>query len=70
MFRQAQRGLERSTALHWPLSGLRPRLPSRIAPLMFCRLRTFVRSPAVDAVKIRCRNRRMSSSTRRQSTAC
>jgi hypothetical protein len=36
----------------------------------FCRLRTFFRSPAFDAVKIRCRNRRTSSSTRRQSTAC
>ena len=36
----------------------------------FCRLRTFFRSSAFDAVKIRCRNRRTSSSTRRQSTAC
>ena len=36
----------------------------------FCRLRTFFRFPAFDAVKIRCRNRRTSSSTRRQSTAC
>jgi len=34
----------------------------------FCRLRTFFRSPAFDAVKIRCRNRRTSASTRRQST--
>jgi hypothetical protein len=32
------------------------------------RLRTFFRSPAFDAVKIRCRSRRTSSSTRRQST--
>ena len=36
----------------------------------FCRLRTLFRSPAFDAVKIRSRNRRTSSSTRRQSTAC
>jgi hypothetical protein len=34
----------------------------------FCRLRTLARSPAFDAVKIRCRSRRTSSSTRRQST--
>ena len=34
----------------------------------FCRRRTRFRSPALDAVKIRCRNRRTSSSTRRQST--
>jgi len=34
----------------------------------FCRLRTLTRSPAFDAVKIRCRSRRTSSSTRRQST--
>ncbi len=34
----------------------------------FCRLRTLFRSPAFDAVKIRCRSRRTSSSIRRQST--
>jgi hypothetical protein len=33
----------------------------------FCRLRTFSRSPAFDAVKIRCLSRRTSASTRRQS---
>ena len=36
----------------------------------FCNWRTLARSPAFDAVKIRCRNRRTSSSTRRQSVAC
>jgi hypothetical protein len=35
----------------------------------FCKLRTRLRSPACDAVKIRCRKRRTSSSTLRQSTA-
>jgi hypothetical protein len=35
----------------------------------FCRLRTRFRSPARDAAKIRCRNRRTSPSIRRQSTA-
>jgi hypothetical protein len=34
----------------------------------FCRLRTFARSPACDAVKIRCRNRRTFVSAARQST--
>jgi hypothetical protein len=38
--------------------------------MSFCRLRTFFRSPACDAVKIRCRSRRTSASTRRQSMAC
>ena len=41
---------------------------ARDRSINFCRLRTFFRSPAFDAVKIRCRNRRTSSSTRRQST--
>ena len=36
--------------------------------ISFCRLRTLFRSPAFDAVKIRCRSRRTSSSARRQST--
>ena len=35
----------------------------------FCRLRTFFRSPARDAAKIRCRSRRTSCSTWRQPTA-
>ena len=43
---------------------------ARDRSINFCRLRTFFRSPAFDAVKIRCRSRRTSSSTRRQSTAC
>jgi hypothetical protein len=33
-----------------------------------CKLRTLFRSPSLDAVKIRCRKRRTSSSTRSQST--
>ncbi len=37
--------------------------------ISFCRLRTFFRSPALLAVKIRCRNRRTLSSACRQSTA-
>ena len=37
--------------------------------LSFCRLRTRLRSPSCVAVKICCRSRRTSSSTRRQSTA-
>src|ERR1700739_471531 len=37
--------------------------------LSFCRLRTRLRSPSCVAVKICCRSRRPSSSTRRQSTA-
>ena len=37
--------------------------------ISFCRLRTFFRSPSRDAVKIRCRSRRTSSSTARQSIA-
>src|SRR4051812_24945765 len=36
----------------------------------FCRLRTLARSPACDAVKIRCRNRRTLASAARQSTWC
>ena len=43
---------------------------ARERSINFCRLRTLARSPAFDAVKIRCRSRRTSSSTRRQSTAC
>jgi len=42
---------------------------ARERSISFCRLRTFLRSPALLAVKIRCRNRRTSSSARRQSTA-
>ncbi len=38
--------------------------------ISFCRLRTRLRSPACDAVKIRCRSRRTFSSAARQSTAC
>jgi hypothetical protein len=38
--------------------------------ISFCKLRTFLRSPACDAVKIRCRSRRTFSSAARQSTAC
>ena len=40
---------------------------ARDRSINFCRLRTLARSPAFDAVKIRCRSRRTSSSTRRQS---
>ena len=36
----------------------------------FCKLRTRLRSPSCDAVKIRCRRRRTSPSTARQSIAC
>jgi len=36
--------------------------------ISFCRLRTRLRSPACDAVKIRCRSRRTSSSARSQLT--
>jgi hypothetical protein len=43
---------------------------ARDRSINFCRLRTFFRSPAFDAVKIRCRSLRTSSSTRRQSMAC
>ena len=39
----------------------------RVRSINFCRLRTRFRSPACDAVKIRCRNRRTSSSMVRQS---
>jgi hypothetical protein len=42
---------------------------ARERSISFCRLRTFFRSPALLAVKIRCRSRRTSSSTCRQSTA-
>jgi hypothetical protein len=42
---------------------------ARERSISFCRLRTFFRSPALLAVKIRCRNRRTSSPARRQSTA-
>jgi hypothetical protein len=41
---------------------------ARERSINFCRLRTLFRSPACDAVKIRCRSRRTSSSARRQST--
>ena len=42
---------------------------ARERSISFCRSRTFFRSPSCVAVKIRCRSRRTSSSTRRQSTA-
>ena len=40
---------------------------ARERSINFCNRRTLARSPAFDAVKIRCRNRRTSASTRRQS---
>ena len=40
---------------------------ARERSISFCRFRTLFRSPACDAVKIRCRRRRTSSSTCRQS---
>jgi hypothetical protein len=43
---------------------------ARERSINFCKLRTRFRSPTCDAVKIRCRKRRTSSSTARQSTAC
>src|SRR6266566_3259905 len=43
--------------------------PERDRSISFCRLRTFFRSPALLAVKIRCRSRRTLSSAWRQSTA-
>jgi hypothetical protein len=42
---------------------------ARERSVSFCRLRTFFRSPACDATKIRCRRRRTSSPACRQSTA-
>ena len=42
---------------------------ARERSINFCRLRTLFRSPACDAVKIRCRNRRTFPSAARQSTA-
>ena len=45
------------------------RAAERDRSISFCRLRTLLRSPACDAVKIRCRRRRTSSSAWRQSTA-
>src|ERR1035437_4807145 len=42
---------------------------ARERSINLCRLRTLGRSPACDAVKIRCRNRRTLSSTARQSTS-
>src|SRR5207244_11093551 len=55
------------------LSSVTRRPPSRVfardRSINFWRLRTLFRSPAFDAVKIRCRSRRTSSSTGRQSTA-
>ena len=44
-----------------------PACCARERSINFCRLRTRLRSPACDAVKIRCRSRRTSSSTGRQS---
>ncbi len=41
---------------------------ARERSINFCNRRTLWRSPAFDAVKIRCRNRRTSASARRQST--
>ena len=41
---------------------------ARERSINFCNRRTLGRSPAFDAVKIRCRNRRTSASARRQST--
>ena len=41
---------------------------ARERSINFCNRRTLERSPAFDAVKIRCRNRRTSASARRQST--
>ena len=41
---------------------------ARERSINFCNRRTLGRSPACDAVKIRCRNRRTSASARRQST--
>src|SRR5665647_2395891 len=43
---------------------------ARERSINFCKLRTRLRSPTCDAVKIRCRKCRTSSSTARQSTAC
>ena len=40
---------------------------ARDRSINFCKLRTFLRSPACDAVKMRCRRRRTSPSTRGQS---
>src|ERR1019366_3258561 len=40
---------------------------ARDRSISFCRLRTLFRSPALDAVKMRCRRRRTSASTRCQS---
>jgi hypothetical protein len=42
---------------------------ARERSISLCKLRTLFRSPALLAVKIRCRSRRTSSSIRRQSTA-
>src|SRR5215831_18045330 len=69
-----------STTLPSTPAVLRPALTSvtrrtlnrafaRERSISFCRLRTFFRSPALLAVKIRCRSRRTSPSTCRQSTA-
>src|SRR5215831_2800288 len=69
-----------STTLPSTPAVLRPALTSvtrrtltnafaREPSISFCRLRTFFRSPALLAVKIRCRSRRTSSSTARQPTA-
>ena len=43
---------------------------ARERSINFCNRRTLARSPAFVAVKIRCRSRRTSPSTRRQSMAC
>ena len=68
----------RTTTLPSTPAVLRPALSSvtrrtatsallRERSINFCRLRTFFRSPACDAAKIRCRSRRTSSSTWRHS---
>src|SRR5450631_1936830 len=72
--------LSPSTILPSTPAVLRPALTSvtrrtlnsafaRERSISFCRLRTFFRSPALLAVKIRCRSRRTSSSTARHCTA-
>jgi hypothetical protein len=45
-----------------------PSVLARERSINFCNRRTRLRSPALDAVKIRCRNRRTSASAHRQST--
>ena len=78
--RRRQSGLQSSGAPAEPSGRRRWRAVLRHPPhahrafardrsISFCRLRTFFRSPSCVAVKIRCRSRRTSSSTARQSTA-